>query len=80
MANKSSRLYLIRRSTSNELMRPLSFVFSAWHLKIGNGGDYEYHWVVGRGMKTADLVVGLSLIRITAEPAHDFNICVMSEG
>ena len=31
-------------------------------------------------MKTTDLVVCLSLIGVTAEPAHDFNISVMSEG
>ena len=31
-------------------------------------------------MKTTDLVVCLSLIGVIAEPAHDFNICMMSEG
>ena len=31
-------------------------------------------------MKTTDLVVRLSLIGVVAEPAHNFNICVMSEG
>ena len=31
-------------------------------------------------MKTADLVVCCSLLGVSAEPTHDFNICVMSEG
>ena len=31
-------------------------------------------------MTTTDLVVLISLIGVTAEPTHDFNICVMSEG
>jgi hypothetical protein len=48
MANKSSRLYLVRCSTSNELMRPTSFVFfrvvTVVYLKYVDGGqgDYEY--------------------------------------
>jgi len=80
MMNNSSRLYLVRCSTSNELMRPLSFVWSVGHLKMGDGGDCGYYWIVRRGMKTTNLVVCLSLIGVIAEPAHNFNICVVSEG
>ena len=31
-------------------------------------------------MMTTDLLVCISLIGVTTKPAHDFNICVMSEG
>ena len=60
-------------------MRQLSFVRGGVELRMGDGGDYEYLWTVGWDMKATDLVVCLSLIGVTAEPAHDFNICVMSE-
>ena len=40
---QSSRTYLVRCSTSDELMGPTSLVWFVDHLKMGDGGDYEYH-------------------------------------
>ena len=62
-------------------MRELSFVWLVvGHLKMGDDGEYDHHWIVGIGMKATDLLVLLSLIGVMAEIAHDFNICVISEG
>ena len=80
MENKSSWLYLVRCGTSNELMRPLSFVWSVGHLIKGWRRWWIWIWLNSKEMKTTDLVVCLSLIGVVAEPAHDFNICALSEG
>ena len=80
MTNESLRLYLVRCGTSNELMRQLSFVWCVGHLKMGR---QWWSWISlnsGKEMKTTDLVVCISLIGVAAEPTHNFNICVMSEG
>lgn len=66
-------LYLVGCSTSKELMRQLSLVFSIGHLMV-SAVKITKSW---REEEITDQIVCISLIWTIAEPTHDFNMCVM---